>query len=277
MLNQASNLINLGNVVLVGSGKGGVGKTLITVNLAIILKNLGYNVLIFDLDVGFTNSDVLLNVHTKYSINDLIIQKCQIDDVIYHTEYGVDLVNVGNNLETIFNFNPDNIKEFYLKFAQVAKNYDYILIDLPPGYNENFAPFFSSATHTLLVTTTHPTSLVNSYTFVKILIYKGVASTNIHLIGNNVEKYRESLESLTRFSSVLEKFTGEKLGSLTIIKKHPNVEKSIFDRKPFVIDYPKIQPSFALHRIASILTKKDIQTKENVFDRIMSFFRGDNH
>lgn len=275
MLNQASNLINLENVVLIGSGKGGVGKTLITVNLAIVLKQLGYKVLIFDLDVGFTNSDVLLNVHPQYSINDLLLNKCEREDVICSTEYGVDLVSVGSDIESIFNFNPENIKNFYIKFAQIAKDYDFTLIDLPPGYNNNYAPFFNSASHTITITTTHPTSLVNSYTFVKILIHKGVSSSNIHLVGNNVENYNESLENLKRFSSVLEKFTGEKMGSLTIIKRHNLVEKSVFNRKPFVIDHPKIQPTFALYRIASILTKKDISYKENILDKILSFFRSD--
>ncbi|ONN26758.1 cobyrinic acid a,c-diamide synthase [Thermosipho affectus] len=274
MLNQARNLLNLGNVILVGSGKGGVGKTLITVNLSIILKTLGFKVLIFDLDVGFTNSDVLLNVHPKFSLSDLIMKKCEKKDVIYPTEYGVDLVNVGNDLETIFLFNENNVKEFYINFAQIAQNYDFILIDLPPGYNDNFAPFFNCANSTLVITTTQPTSLVNSYTFVKILIHKGVPSNNIHLVGNLIEQYRDSLQNLNRFSAVLEKFTGEKIGSLTLIKKHPTVEKSVYDRKPFVIDSPKIQPTFALYRIASILTKKEIPQKETILEKLLAFFKG---
>ncbi|ABR31283.1 cobyrinic acid a,c-diamide synthase [Thermosipho melanesiensis] len=276
MLNQARNLLNLGNIVLIGSGKGGVGKTLITVNLSIILQKLGFKVLIFDLDVGFTNSDVLLNIHPKYSLSDLIMKKCKKEDIIFKTEYGIDLMNVGSDIETIFLFSENNIKEFYINFAQIAQNYDYILIDLPPGYNENFAPFFNSANHTLVITTTQPTSLVNSYTFVKILIHKGIPANNIHLVGNLIEKYKESSENLNRFSAVLEKFTGEKIGSLTLIKKHPNVEKSVFERKPFVIDNPKIQPTFALYRIASILSKKEIAPKENLMDKILSFFKGGN-
>ncbi|QTA37839.1 AAA family ATPase [Thermosipho ferrireducens] len=273
MQNQAKNLVNFGEVILIGSGKGGVGKTLISVNLSVVLNKMGYRVLIFDLDVGFTNSDVLLNLHPEHTMNDLIKGSCNTFDVITPTGYGPDLVSMGSNIESIINFNENSVKEFYTHFINIAKNYDYIIIDLPPGYSEVYAPFFTIASHTLVMTTIHPTSLVNSYTFVKVLIMKGILSNNIHLVGNMIENVQDSTRTLEQFSRVLEKFTGEKLGSLTIIKKHHNVEKSIYLREPFVIKFENIQPSYAVHRIASILTKTPIQKEKtkNILERILSF------
>ncbi len=277
MQDQASNLKS-SDIVAVISGKGGVGKTLVATNLAAVVAENGKKVLLLDTDVGFTNADILLGVYPKHSIKDFVNHKCDVQELITPTSYGVDLISLGGDVSDLLAMNEFVIKDFATSFLKLLENYDIVFMDMPPGFSNSYMPFLALVDKFIVLTTPEPTSVVNTYTMVKLLSIKGIKGEDIHIVANMVLNIKEATSLMERFSEVVEKFIGNKVSSVTMIKEHPLVVKSIHDRQLFALRYRSIQPSFSIMRIASYLLKGEVKKVEEdtLIQKFLRFFRGDN-
>ncbi|WP_448378707.1 P-loop NTPase [Fervidobacterium sp.] len=277
MQDQASNLKS-SDIVAVTSGKGGVGKTLVATNLAAVIAENGKKVLLLDADVGFTNADILLGVYPKHSIKDFVNHKCDVQELITPTSYGVDLISLGGDVSDLLAMNEFVIKDFATSFLKLLENYDIVFMDMPPGFSNSYMPFLALVDKFIVLTTPEPTSVVNTYTMVKLLSIKGIKGEDIHIVANMVQNIKEATSLMERFSEVVEKFIGNKVSSVTMIKEHPLVVKSIHDRQLFALKYRSIQPSFSIMRIASYLLKGEVKKvgEETLIQKFLRFFRGDN-
>jgi len=277
MQDQASNLKS-SDIVAVISGKGGVGKTLVATNLAAVIAENGKKVLLLDADVGFTNADILLGVYPKHSIKDFVNHKCDVQELITPTSYGVDLISLGGDVSDLLAMNEFVIKDFATSFLKLLENYDIVLMDMPPGFSNSYMPFLALVDKFIVLTTPEPTSVVNTYTMVKLLSIKGIKGEDIHIVANMVQNTKEAESLMERFSEVVEKFIGNKVSSVTMIKEHPLVVKSIHDRQLFALKYRSIQPSFSIMRIASYLLRSEVKKiqEDTLIQKFLRFFRGDN-
>ncbi len=277
MQDQASNL-KKSDIIAVISGKGGVGKTLVATNLAAVVAENGKKVLLLDADVGFTNADILLGVYPKHSIKDFVNHKCDVQELITPTSYGVDLISLGGDVSDLLAMNEFVIKDFATSFLKLLENYDIVFMDMPPGFSNSYMPFLALVDKFIVLTTPEPTSVVNTYTMVKLLSIKGIKGEDIHIVANMVQNIKEATSLMERFSEVVEKFIGNKVSSVTMIKEHPLVVKSIHDRQLFALKYRSIQPSFSIMRIASYLLKGEVKKvgEETLIQKFLRFFRGDN-
>ncbi|AFG34328.1 P-loop NTPase [Fervidobacterium pennivorans subsp. shakshaketiis] len=277
MQDQASNLKS-SDIVAVISGKGGVGKTLVATNLAAVIAENGKKVLLLDADVGFTNADILLGVYPKHSIKDFVNHKCDVQELITPTSYGVDLISLGGDVSDLLAMNEFVIKDFATSFLKLLENYDIVFMDMPPGFSNSYMPFLALVDKFIVLTTPEPTSVVNTYTMVKLLSIKGIKGEDIHIVANMVQNTKEAESLMERFSEVVEKFIGNKVSSVTMIKEHPLVVKSIHDRQLFALKYRSIQPSFSIMRIASYLLRSEVKKiqEDTLIQKFLRFFRGDN-
>jgi len=275
MQDQASSLRS-GQIIAVVSGKGGVGKTLLATNLSAVLVDSGKKTLLLDADVGFTNADILLGAYPKYTIKDFVNHRCTIDDLIVKTAYNVDLVSLGGDVSDLLTANELVLKEFVTHFLSVLDDYDIVIMDMPPGFSDVYMPFLALAQDFVILTTIEPTAIVNTYTIVKLLSVKGVSGENIHIVANMVQDVKEASKLMERFITVIEKFINNKVSSVTIMREHPLVLKSIYERTLFVKRYHNIQPSFSVMRVASSLLKEQVPSikKENLLEKFISFLRG---
>ncbi len=275
MQNQASSLKN-GQIIAVISGKGGVGKTILATNLSAVFLEYGRKTLLLDADVGFTNADILLGSQPKYTLKDFVNRKCSIDDLINKTKYGIDFVSLGGDVGDIITANEIVLRDFAVNFLKLLDNYDIVIMDMPPGFSEFYMPFLSLVQDFVVLTTIEPTSVVNTYTIIKLLTVKGVTGENIHVVANMVQDVKDATRLLERFIEVMEKFINSKVSSVTIIKDHPLVLKSVYDRELFVKKYRNIQPTFSVIRIASNILKlsQNTRQRENLFDKFIKLFRG---
>lgn len=275
MQDQASSLRS-GQIIAIVSGKGGVGKTLLATNLSAVLVDSGKKTLLLDADVGFTNADILLAAYPKYSIKDFVNHRCTIDDLIVKTAYNVDLVSLGGDVSDLLTANELVLKEFVTHFLSVLDDYDIVIMDMPPGFSDVYMPFLALAQDFVILTTIEPTAIVNTYTIVKLLSVKGVSGENIHIVANMVQDVKEASKLMERFITVIEKFINNKVSSVTIMREHPLVLKSIYERTLFVKRYHNIQPSFSVMRVASSLLREQVPSikKENLLEKFISFLRG---
>ncbi|MGB9614348.1 MAG: P-loop NTPase [Fervidobacterium sp.] len=275
MQDQAKNLKNC-QVVAVISGKGGVGKTLIATNLSALLSEYAKKILLLDADVGFTNADILLGAYPKYTLKDFVNHKCSIDDLVNSTIYGVDLLSLGGDVTDIVTTNEIVLRDFATHFLRLLDDYDVVVMDMPPGFSENYMPFFALVEDFVVLTTIEPTSIVNTYTMIKLLSVKGIMGENIHVVANMVQDVKEATKLLERFIGVTEKFINSNISSVTIVKDHPLVIKSVYQRELFVKKYRNIQPTFSIMRIASniLKMKQNSKLRENLLEKFVRLFRG---
>jgi len=252
----------------VASGKGGVGKTVVAVNLSIALQERGYRILLFDTDAGFANAEILMGITPKMTLKDFLKRKASIEDVIFRTPYGVDLISTGMDVDDLITFNIEDKGKVLNELRRLGEMYDYIVFDFPPGFNEQLERFYMSSDHVLVLTATEPTALVNAYTFVKILVLKGLEPVSFHVVMNMVKDMKEGRKILEKFSSVVNKFIGVSFDSTHLVRFDPLVRDSVTRQIPLVILRKTSQPSLAIHGIADKITNRTVVKRLSFIERV---------
>ncbi|MBM7559042.1 MinD/ParA family ATP-binding protein [Marinitoga litoralis] len=182
---------NKTKIILVTGGKGGVGKSIVSVNIAVNLAKLNKRILIFDTDAGFANASILLGVSPSVSIKDYFDKKLSLEECVINTPYGIKLLSTGVDIKDWIAFQKNFTRNAIEEFFNIAKEHDYVIIDVSAGYNENLRPFYIAADTILIVTTPEPTAIVNAYTVVKALSILEVEG-DVDLVINMVRKKTEA-------------------------------------------------------------------------------------
>lgn len=273
MHNQAEGLLkSQPKVISIASGKGGVGKTIIAVNLAIVLAQRGEKVLLFDADAGFANAEILMGVTPKNTLRDFLQRRVNLEKVVFQTPYQVDLISTGMDVDDLITFNLQDKSDLYNHLQRIALNYQFVIFDFPPGFNEELEKFYASSDHLIMITASEPTSLVNAYTFVKLMTVKGVDPDGFHIVMNMVKDMRDGRKVMERFVSVITRFAGIPITSTHLIRYEPLVKDSVNRQTPFVIAKKMSQPALAVYGIADVVMKKQVIKKQSFIDKVKALF-----
>ncbi len=248
-------------IILVASGKGGVGKSVIASNLAVSLAKEQKNVLLFDADAGFANADILLGVTTRNTLRDYLISDLELKDIIYPTRYGVWLLSSGTDVQDLIAFRKEPKQKFIEDFMEMALDMNYAIVDTGAGYTDELISFYSSADKLFLVTTPEPTALMNVYTLAKVLASKGIYP-ELYLIMNQSRNTSKDIKVLDRFSYVLEKFVGWKVEERFILRSDKAVSNSVIKQVPLVEISKHSQPAQTIQRLTGYVLKDE--TEENM-------------
>lgn len=224
-------------VIAVTSGKGGVGKTNLTVNLAIALKEEGQRVIVIDADLGMANVDVVLGSLSKYHLLHLLDPDITLRDVLIKGPYGVDYISGGSGIEKAKDFTPDERGVLMNKLAGCGELADIILVDTGAGLGQNVMSFILAADEVLLVTTPEPTALTDAYAVMK--AYSIHASNkNLKVVVNRVYDESESEDVITKLNQTSKKFLKMPISSAGYIFEDRKVSGAVRKQKPFVATEP---------------------------------------
>ncbi|SMF39623.1 MinD/ParA family protein [Desulfovibrio gilichinskyi] len=160
---------NLPMVFSVTSGKGGVGKTNISVNLACHLSRMGKKVLLLDADLGLANVDVLLGIAPKYNLFHLFHEGTNIREVLYKTEFGFDILPASSGVSDMVSLSTGQKLDLLEAMDHLEEEIDYLIVDTGAGINENVLYFNLAVQERLLVLTPEPTSLTDAYALIKVM------------------------------------------------------------------------------------------------------------
>jgi flagellar biosynthesis protein FlhG len=244
--------IKTARVITVTSGKGGVGKTNITANMALAMSELGLRVIILDADLGLANIDVLFGIIPKFTLVDVIKNRKNIFDTLCNGPENIKFVSGGSGVEELVKLDTKQLGKFIENIALLDKIADIILIDTGAGLSDNVISFIMAADDVLVVTTPEPTSITDAYALIKMISNRDQNKV-IQVIVNRAESAVEATDILQKLSLVAEKFLKIQLNSLGYILQDDSVIKAVKLQQPFLLSYPKSIASKYIQEISNKL------------------------
>ena len=259
-LAQAEAWANV-RVIAVTSGKGGVGKTNLAVNLAIALQQRGHRVLVIDADLGMANVDILLGTTSRRHLLDLLLPEVKLDDVIVETVHGVQYISGGSGIEKALEYDHAEKVMLQQKLADCAVRADLILVDTGAGLGRNVMDFILAADEVLLVTTPEPTSLTDAYAVMKAYsIY--ATQKNLRLVINRVYEQKESREVALKLQRAAEKFLHMSVDCLGYVFEDTSVTKAVRKQTPLLKATPNAAAARCIDALAeTLLTGSEMHVK----------------
>lgn len=267
-LEQTGNNGSRTRIISITSGKGGVGKTMVSVNLAISMARAGKKVLLFDGDLGLANVNVLLGIIPEYNIYEVMRSKRRIEDVIISTNYGIDIIAGANGISQLANL-TDEQRENFMSGLQSVQGYDVMIIDTGAGVGANVIGLVIPADDILVVTTPEPTAITDAYGMIKSIVANRQDKV-IKLIVNRVPSAIEAKRVADRLISISSQFLKTQVENLGFIFEENLVQKSIRNQRPNVILYPGSKSSACINHLASRILNTSIKEE---FQGIIGFFQ----
>jgi len=236
-------------VIAVTSGKGGVGKTNVAVNLAIALSKNNHRVALVDADTNLANVDLLLGIRPQRTLADVILNGTNLEEVMIKLPSGVSVVP-GNSGTKEFLYMDDNIKERLLQeIWSLQRKFDFIVVDTAAGLSPMVVDIVLGADEVLVVTHSEPTAITDAYAMIKILSsFRN--DINIKLLLNFVGSKAEVDDVYERLSLVLDHFLGIKVGLAGYIENDEKVRQAVNKQQPFLDMFPGSVASKCINRIA---------------------------
>ena len=238
------------------SGKGGVGKSNLALNLCYCLHQLGNTVLLMDSDMGLANIDVLLGISPDGDIQDIFLENKSPSDILVPigpsgTE-GFDLLPANSGMAAFADLEAEARNLLREKLNPLADRYDFFALDVGAGISPTALSFGAMTTVRVVVITPEPTSLTDSYALMKVLSATHDI-TNFHLLVNQVESHAEGKQTYNRLALVCERFLGFRPEYLGPVRSDRMVTESVRKQKPFSQVNPKSPASEDCMKIAEKL------------------------
>lgn len=259
--------------VAVTSGKGGVGKTNIAVNLAICLASRGLRVALLDMDLGLANADLLLGARCSYNLEHVVCGLREIDQVGTMTTGDVFFVPGASGVDRLANLSDFERQHLIAQMRRLARGSDVLVLDCGAGISPNVLSFILAADTCLLVTTPEPMAVTDAYAVIKVLTQKGHRGS-IQLLVNFAESRREARGVLRRIASVAQRFLGFPIADGGYMLQDAHVELAVRQRCPFVLRYPRCAASACMAAVASRLVTRETAARRSggVFRRVVGLF-----
>lgn len=251
---QAAGLRNLKRtkpvkVIAVSAGKGGVGKSNVSVNLAVRLAQMNKSVMLLDADLGLANVDIMLGLHTKYNLSHVIQGVCHLSDIILHGPNGIRVIPAASGTEFMTQLSPAEHAGIIDAFNELTDDLDYMIIDTAAGISETVLSFARSSQELIVVVCDEPTSLTDAYALIKVMS-KRYEWTHFHILANMVRNLKDGRELFNKLVRVSEQFLDVHLDYLGAIPFDEHVHKAVKKQKPVLIAYPDASASTAMRDLA---------------------------
>ncbi len=244
-------------VVAVSSGKGGVGKTNLVVNLSLVLIQWNYEVVIIDADLGLANVDVLINAIPRYSLADVINGTKEIQDIIVYGPQKLKVVPGGSGFMNLANLDHENRNRLIDRFRALEYEGNFMFIDTGAGISRNVLSFIAAADEFIIITTPEPTALTDAYGMIKVVTENNY-KRRVNVVVNLIRDIHQGQEIFDRLERVSRRYLPHaELNYLGGILYDPVVSRSVEECRPFVLGFPKSGASQSVGKIAKRFIQQD--------------------
>lgn len=244
----------LAHALAITSGKGGVGKSTVAVNLAILLSRMGRKVALLDADMGTANADVLCNVMPVHTLAHVVAGRKQIEEIVIQAPGGFSLIPGASGLAQMAALSIDERERLIQQFSRLEKAYDVLLIDTGAGIGPDVLTMLTSADRVLVVTTPDPTAITDAYAVIK-TTYRQRPQLDIRLLVNQAKDHEEAHNVYTRVSNVCRKFLSLDVVYAGYLLSDSAVRESVRNRRPLAMDTKQAPAIIALTALAHRLDK----------------------
>ena len=280
-LTQPSRLGGAARVIAITSGKGGVGKTSFTTNLALTLARSGERIIIVDADLGLANLHVMMGVRPKYDLEHVMRGQKAMRDVLYPGPCGVLLIGGGSGITELANLDEATCGVFLDGLRTLDALADVILIDTGAGLSRNVMAFLCSAQEIIVVTTPEPTALTDAYATIKV-ITRDNPTARLRLVVNMARSEAEAVEVADRLIHITRRFLGAEPDFLGFLPLDATVAHAVRSQQPFTLSFPESAASRSIAAIATRLDCRPVQAEEppasggfgDLLGRMQRFFTG---
>jgi flagellar biosynthesis protein FlhG len=224
-------------IVSITSGKGGVGKTFITINLATILARQGKKVLVADCDLGLANIDIMLGINPTLTLKDVVFGHSHLRDVIIPTKGGFDLIPASSGVREMAQLLFEKIQTIKDMLLEI-EDYDLILLDTGAGIAEVVLQFNLLASRNIVVINRELTSLTDAYAMVKVM-YQVFSRQSFSIIANNVINEQEGLGIFKNIDNISRRFLSFSLNYLGYVLQDDSVPKSLLKQEITTMCFPR--------------------------------------
>ncbi|NNE66270.1 MAG: P-loop NTPase [Pyrinomonadaceae bacterium] len=242
--------------IAISGGKGGIGKSNLSVNLAIELGALGKEVALLDADLGLANADLLCGVTPKHHLGHVVAGWKELDEISIYLSSNVRLLPGGSGVSKLANLSVDNGSDLLEKLKDLEESIDYLLIDTAAGVADNVMGMLSAAGDVIIIATPEPTSIVDAYATIKVILQKA-ESKPIHIVVNNVVGVGDAEQVFEQIDQVVRKFLNHRVKFLGMIPTDPNLPEAVREQTPIVRYAPQSPASRAIRLIAKQLHSQE--------------------
>lgn len=284
MIEQQNKEKRVARVITVTSGKGGVGKSNISVNLAVQLSRLGKRVIILDADFGLANVEIMLGIRPKYNLADLMFHGVKLKQIITDGPENIGFISGGSGIAELANMTKDQLDALRKMLLDLDALADIIIVDTGAGISDTVLEFVAASSEVVLVTTPEPTSIMDSYALLKTLSKKSAfynSETKIKMITNRVGSKQEAEELYKKLNSVSMNYLQIQLEYLGAIPFDSNVSRAVIRQSPVSLTYPNTRAALAMRELALTLTNEEPEEKQkknkgisHLFSNLVRFKKG---
>jgi flagellar biosynthesis protein FlhG len=241
-------------VIAVSSGKGGVGKTNMAVNLSLALCKLGRQVILFDADLGLANADLLLGIQPRYNLTHFFQGGRSLAEIMCEGPLGLKLIPTGSGIAQLADLGPQERERVLSHFALIEEDADYLVVDTGAGISRNVVSFAQAAEEVLIVTTPEPTARLDAYGLIKVLAQDGY-SGRLRVIVNMAENAAEGEEVGRLMENLAGRFLNIHVEMLGVVPRDKAVTGAVRAQKPFILQQPGSPAAQAVMAMATAISQ----------------------
>ncbi|MFI5359247.1 MAG: MinD/ParA family protein [Halanaerobiales bacterium] len=277
-LRKRVNGVRKSRVIAIASGKGGVGKTNVAVNLGMALQRKNKKVLLVDADLGTANIDVLLGLTPKYHLGHLLNGEKELTEIIIDGPEGLDILPGTSGIEEFLDISRRQVERLRLLSFQLEYSYDIILVDISAGVHSSNINFISICDEVIVVLVPEPTAIMDAYSLVKIL-HNHQYDGKINLLINQLNSRQEGKGILERMSKVIREYLGIEAEIVGYIPFDNNLRQAVKKQKALLELYPGSRAGQAFDEVAEMLinsrtvNKVEKDNKEGFIGRLLNLFK----
>lgn len=236
-------------VIAVTGGKGGVGKSNVSVNLSVGLAELGRRVVLLDADLGLGNIDILLGITATKNISHVLAGECSLMDIMVPGPGGIRIVPASSGAQNMVALSPMQHAGLIQAFSDISDQLDVLVIDTAAGISDEVVSFVQAAQEVLLVVTDEPTSITDVYALIK-LLNKEHNMVRFRVLANMVKTPQDGQALFTKLTKVTDRFLDVTLQYVGAIPQDDSVKKAVQRQKAVIDAYPRSKASQAMRTLA---------------------------
>jgi flagellar biosynthesis protein FlhG len=266
---QAAGIRKMNNpnpvkVIAITSGKGGAGKSNLSVNLGIALAQKGRRVAILDADMGLANVDILLGIYPKFNLSHVLTGEKTLQEIIQVGPSGLKVIPGASGIQKMAELSVTEQASLIHAFSELDKDLDVLIVDTAAGISASVVNFTRACQEIIVVVCDEPTSLTDAYAFIK-LLNRDYKLSNFHVITNMVKTAQQGQALFQKLTKVTDHYLDVTLRFIGAVPHDPNLGKAVQKQNPVVVAFPDTKAAISIKEIAGKIDNWPVQAHTGSF------------